>query len=151
MLAVRARREAGDHRQRTQLDRHRERGAAAVVTRKVREDRAGLEEAIAGVGIDEERHPLLAGECRDDGIDHFYSEYFQTINFEYDLCERIMLFNEFILVSPSGSLAAGCQYYEHAGIHLFLMPNLQLDFHAAVGLNQYSDDFLGGSGLSWRW
>jgi len=88
---------------------------------------------------------------RDDGIDHFYSEYFQTINFEYDLCERIMLFNEFILVSPSGSLAAGCQYYEHAGIHLFLMPNLQLDFHAAVGLNQYSDDFLGGSGLSWRW
>jgi len=88
---------------------------------------------------------------RDDDIDHFYTEIFQTFNFEYDLHERIMLFNEFVLVSPVGALAASCQYYEHAGIHLFIMPNFQLDIHAGVGLNRAADDMFGGSGLSWRW
>jgi hypothetical protein len=87
----------------------------------------------------------------DDGIEHFYTEIFQTFNFEYDLAERFMLFNEFVLISPSGAITAGCQYYEHAGLHYFIRPNLQLDFHAAVGLNRYADDFFGGSGLSWRW
>lgn len=87
----------------------------------------------------------------DDGVDHYYTEYLQTINFEYDLVEKVMLFNEFVFICPSGAIAAGPQYYEHAGMHYFLARNLQLDFHAAVGLNRYADDFFGGTGLSWRW
>lgn len=87
----------------------------------------------------------------DDGVDHYYTEFLQTFNFEYDLAEKLMIFNEFVLISPSGAQAARCQYYEHAGLHYFIRPNLQLDLHAALGLNQYSDDFFGGTGLSWRW
>ncbi|MBA4020662.1 MAG: hypothetical protein C0483_26175, partial [Pirellula sp.] len=87
----------------------------------------------------------------DDGIDHYYTEIFQTFNFEYDLHEKVMLFNEFVLVSPNGALAASCQYYEHAGIHFFLLPNVQIDFHAGVALNRAADDFFGGSGFCFRW
>jgi hypothetical protein len=88
---------------------------------------------------------------RDDGLNHFYTEILQTINFEYDLCERLMLFNEFILQMPCGAVVQPCQYYEHAGFHYFFLPNFQLDIHAAVGLNRAADDFFGGTGLSWRW
>lgn len=88
---------------------------------------------------------------RDDMLDHYYVEVFQTFNFEYDLCERVMLFNEFVLISPAGALEARCQYYEHAGIHFFLRPNVQIDFHGGVALNRGADDFFGGSGFCWRW
>ncbi|MCE9604755.1 MAG: transporter [Planctomycetia bacterium] len=87
----------------------------------------------------------------DFGLDHYYTEVFQTFNFEYDLCERLMLFNEFVLIWPNGALAAATQYYEHAGVHIFLMPNVQIDIHAGVGLNQAADDFFGGTGFCWRW
>lgn len=87
----------------------------------------------------------------DPTFDHYYDEFLQTINFEYDLCEKVMLFNEFIIFAPSGALSARMQYYEHAGIHYFIHRNLQLDFHGAVGLNQGADNFFGGAGLCWRW
>ncbi len=88
---------------------------------------------------------------RDDGLDHYYVELFQPINFEYNLHEKLMVFNEFILISPVGALNASCQYYQHAGFHFFILPNLQLDIHVGVGLNRAADDFFGGNGLSWRW
>lgn len=88
---------------------------------------------------------------RDDDIDHFYVQILQTINFEYSLSQKVMIFNEFIIVAPSGALAAPQEYYYHPGMHYFILPNLQLDFHAAVGLNRGAASFFGGSGLSWRW
>ena len=88
---------------------------------------------------------------RDPNRGGFYTEYLQTFNFEYDLAERIMLFNEFVIFSPVGSQAVPGQAYSHAGIHYFLLPNLQFDVHAAVGLNGAADDFFGGSGVSARW
>lgn len=87
----------------------------------------------------------------DPSFDHHYTEFFQTVNFEYDLCEKLLLFNEFVLIWPEGALTAQTQYYEHAGMHIFIRPNLQIDLHAGVGLNQAADNFFGGSGLSWRW
>lgn len=87
----------------------------------------------------------------DPTFNHYYTEFFQTFNFEYDLCEKLLLFNEFVLIWPEGALTAQTQYYEHAGMHIFIRPNLQIDLHAGVGLNQAADNFFGGSGLSWRW
>jgi hypothetical protein len=88
---------------------------------------------------------------RDPNRGGFYTEYLQTFNFEYDLVEQVMLFNEFVIFSPVGSQAVPGQAYSHAGFHYFLLPNLQLDVHAAVGLNAAADDFFGGSGVSARW
>lgn len=88
---------------------------------------------------------------RDNGLDHYYTEVIQTFNFEYDLSQRLMVFHEFILVSPVGALAANLEYYSHPGVHIFFLPNLQLDVHAGVGLNREADNVFGGAGLSWRW
>ena len=88
---------------------------------------------------------------RDPNQGGFYTEYLQTFNFEYDLDARVMLFNEFVIFSPVGSQAVPGQAYSHCGLHWFLRPNLQIDVHAAVGLNAAADDFFGGSGVSARW
>jgi hypothetical protein len=88
---------------------------------------------------------------RNPGLEHFYTEYLQTFNFEYDLAERIMLFNEFVIFSPVGAIGVPGQAYSHGGLHFFLRPNQQIDVHAAVGLNEAAADLFGGSGLSWRW
>lgn len=87
----------------------------------------------------------------DSFADHYYTEWFQTFNFEYDLCEKLMLFNEFVLIWPNGARENATQYYDHAGLHYFFLPNFQLDLHAGVGMNRAADDFFGGAGLSWRW
>jgi hypothetical protein len=81
----------------------------------------------------------------------YYTEYLQTFNFEYDLGPRVMLFNEFVVFAQVGGVGVPQQAYSHGGLHWFLLPNLQLDIHAAVGLNEAAADFFGGSGLSWRW
>ena len=88
---------------------------------------------------------------RDPNRGGFYTEYLQTFNFEYDLDARVMLFNEFVIFSPVGSQTVPGQAYSHCGLHWFLRPNLQIDVHAAVGLNAAADDFFGGSGVSVRW
>lgn len=88
---------------------------------------------------------------RDPGIDHFYTEILQTVNLEYDLTEKVMLFHEFVIFSPVGAIVSSNEYYIHPGFHYFILPNLQLDVHAAVGLNRAADDLFGGSGISWRW
>ncbi|MFM8891470.1 MAG: transporter [Planctomycetia bacterium] len=88
---------------------------------------------------------------RNPGLDHYYTEYLQTFNFEYDLVEQIMLFNEFVIFAPSGAIGVPTQAYSHGGFHYFLLPNVQIDVHAAVGLNEAADDMFAGSGLSWRW
>lgn len=81
----------------------------------------------------------------------YYTEYLQTFNFEYDLSRRVMLFNEFVVFAQVGGVGVAQQAYSHGGLHWFLLPNLQVDVHAAVGLNEAAADFFGGSGLSWRW
>lgn len=81
----------------------------------------------------------------------YYTEYLQTFNFEYDLSRRVMLFNEFVVFAQVGGVGVPQQAYSHGGLHWFLLPNLQIDVHAAVGLNEAAADFFGGSGLSWRW
>lgn len=45
---------------------------------------------------------------RHDDVGHYYTEFLQTIHFEYDITEKVMLSNEFILLSPEGAISARC-------------------------------------------
>lgn len=100
---------------------------------------------------------LLELECntqlnrRRDDADHFYTEFIQTANLEYDFTERFGAFTEWFCFVPSGSLAAQTQHYFHAGFVFFPSKDIQLDIHSAVGLSAASDDlaFTGG-GFSCR-
>jgi hypothetical protein len=99
-------------------------------------------EIECNTNVNRRRNPDAAG---------YYTEYLQTFNFEYDLSRRVMLFNEFVVFAQVGGVNVPQQAYSHGGLHWFLLPNLQLDVHAAVGLNEAAADFFGGSGISWRW
>jgi hypothetical protein len=99
-------------------------------------------EIECNTNVNRRRNPDAAG---------YYTEYLQTFNFEYDLSPRVMLFNEFVVFAQVGGVGVPQQAYSHGGLHWFLLPNLQIDVHAAVGLNEAAADFFGGSGLSWRW
>lgn len=99
-------------------------------------------EIECNTNVNRRRNPEAAG---------YYTEYLQTFNFEYDLGRRVMLFNEFVVFAQVGGVGVPQQAYSHGGLHWFLLPNLQIDVHAAVGLNEAAADFFGGSGLSWRW
>ena len=87
---------------------------------------------------------------RDDSGD-FYLEVFQTVNLEYDVSEKVMLFTEYVAFAPSGSRTAQFQNYFHYGAHYFFTPNFQFDIHSAVGLNSAADNLaFTGMGLSYR-
>lgn len=88
---------------------------------------------------------------RIDDVDHFYTEFIQTANLEYDLAPRIGAFTEWFCFVPSGAIDAHTQHYFHGGFVYFLTDNIQLDIHSAVGLSRRSNDLaFSGMGLSVR-
>lgn len=87
---------------------------------------------------------------RNDGSTS-YLESFQGVNIEYDLSDRWLVFTEYALFAPSGSVSAQFEHYFHAGAQYFLTPNCQVDVHSAVGLNEASTNLaFTGIGLSFR-
>lgn len=102
-------------------------------------------------------NPFIELECntqlnrRRDDADHFYTEFIQTANIEYELADRLGAFTEWFCFVPSGALVAHTQHYFHAGFVFFPTLNIQLDAHAAVGLNAAADNLaFTGVGFSWR-
>lgn len=86
-----------------------------------------------------------------DAIGESYLEVFQTVNLEYDISERVMLFTEYVAFAPSGSQVAPFQHYFHCGAQYFFTPRWQLDLHTAIGLNRAADNLaFTGLGLSHR-
>lgn len=100
---------------------------------------------------------LLELECntqlnrRVDEAAHFYTEFIQTANMEYDFTEWFGGFTEWFCFVPCGSLVALPQHYFHGGFVFFPNNNIQLDIHSAVGLTPASDDLaFTGAGFSIR-
>jgi hypothetical protein len=86
-----------------------------------------------------------------DGSDHFFSQFIQTANIEYNLGAKWGGFTEWFCFVPSGSLSELPQHYFHGGFVYFPTPNIQLDIHSAVGLTPASDDLaFTGAGFSMR-
>jgi len=101
---------------------------------------------------DESRHEHVVPPVVPDVGDHFYMEFIQTINFEYDLSERWGAFTEWIMFTPCGAITAQTQHYLHGGFVYFPTPNIQLDAHVGFGVSQAADDLaFTGVGASFRW
>lgn len=89
---------------------------------------------------------------RRDDVGHFYTEWFQSANVEYQLTDRIGAFTEWFVTMPSGALAAGTQHYFHGGFVYLVTRDIQLDIHSAIGLSRASDDLaFTGVGFSVRY
>lgn len=82
-----------------------------------------------------------------------YVDLLQTANFEFDLGPRWIYFTEFYCFQPmSNKPTLDTQAYFHTGTQYFLLPEVQFDVHAAVGLNAAADNLSNtGSGLCIRW
>lgn len=100
---------------------------------------------------------LLELECntqlnrRLDDSDHFYTQFIQTANLEYDFGPKWGGFTEWFCFVPSGSISELPQHYFHGGFVFFPTNNIQLDIHSAVGLTPASDDLaFTGVGFSVR-
>ena len=89
---------------------------------------------------------------RRDDSEHFYMEFIQTANIEYDLSERWGAFTEWVMFTPCGAITAQTQHYLHTGVVYFPTPNIQLDAHVGMGVSQAADDLaFTGVGASFRW
>jgi len=87
-----------------------------------------------------------------DGSGHFYSQFIQTANIEYDFGRKWGGFTEWFCFVPSGSISELPQQYFHGGFVYFPTNNIQLDIHSAVGLTPASVDLaFTGAGFSARY
>ena len=77
---------------------------------------------------------------RRDDVAHFYTEFIQDVNLEYELTDRIGAFTEWFCFVPNGALSAHTQHYFHGGFVYFVNNNIQLDIHSGVGLNRAADN-----------
>ena len=81
--------------------------------------------------------------------DHF-SQLFQSATVTYDLTKKLHVFSEGFALFHCNSIDNRPQYYYDGGLTYLVTPNLQLDWRAGFGLNDVSDGFFTGCGLTIR-
>jgi Putative MetA-pathway of phenol degradation len=78
--------------------------------------------------------------------DHF-SQILQAASLEYELTEKLHVFNEWAVFLRRDFSDNRPQFYYDAGFTYLVTPNFQLDWEAGVGLNHAADGFFTGCGL----
>ena len=81
--------------------------------------------------------------------DHF-SRFSQSASVEYELTEKLHVFNEWFAFFRRDSSDNRPQHYYDAGLTYLVTPNFQLDWRAGLGLNDAADGFFTGCGLTIR-
>jgi hypothetical protein len=81
--------------------------------------------------------------------DHF-SRLSQSVSVEYELTEKLHVFNEWYAFFFRNASDNRPQHYSDAGLTYLVTPNFQLDWRAGLGLNSVSDGFFTGCGLTVR-
>jgi hypothetical protein len=81
--------------------------------------------------------------------DHL-SRFFQSACVEYELTEKLHVFNEWAVFLRRDFNDNRPQFYYDAGLTYLVTPNFQLDWEAGVGLNDAADGFFTGCGLTIR-
>lgn len=81
--------------------------------------------------------------------DH-YSRFSQSASVEYELTEKLHVFNEWYAFFRRDSSDNRPQHYYDAGFTYLVTPNFQLDWRAGVGLSPAADGFFTGCGFTVR-
>jgi hypothetical protein len=79
-----------------------------------------------------------------------YTEWAQSITFNYSLAEDVGAYTEWFVLIPSGADTEQVQHYMDGGFTYRLTPDVQFDVRAGFGLSGASDDFFAGTGVSIR-
>jgi len=79
-----------------------------------------------------------------------FSRFSQSASVEYELTEKLHVFNEWFAFFRCDSSDNRPQHYYDAGLTYLVTPNFQLDWRAGLGLNDAADGFFTGCGLTIR-
>jgi hypothetical protein len=87
----------------------------------------------------------------DDETTDTYSEFSQSFTVGHSWTERVKSYCEWYVLSPISADTNRAENYFNGGFTVLINDDLQWDIRAGVGLNESSDDFFAGSGLSVRY
>jgi hypothetical protein len=79
-----------------------------------------------------------------------FSRFHQSASVDYELTEKLHVFNEWFAFIYCDSKDSRPQHYYDAGLTYLVTSNFQLDWRAGLGLNDASDGFFTGCGLTIR-
>ncbi len=79
-----------------------------------------------------------------------FSWLFQSASLDYELTEKLHVYNEWYAFFFRDARDNRPQYYYNGGLTYLVTPNFQLDWRAGLGLNDVSDGFFTGCGLTIR-
>jgi hypothetical protein len=82
--------------------------------------------------------------------DDWFSYIGQSLSLQYELSDRLGVFNEFYALFRRESENNGTQCYYDGGLTYLVTKNFQLDWRAGCGLTDSSDRFFTGCGLAIR-
>jgi hypothetical protein len=82
--------------------------------------------------------------------DDWFSYIGQSLSLQYELTDRVGVFNEFYALFRRESENNGTQCYYDGGLTYLVTKNFQLDWRAGWGLTDSSDRFFTGCGLAFR-
>jgi hypothetical protein len=85
-----------------------------------------------------------------DEIDASYNEWAQSATLGRSLTEKVGAYTEWFAFFPAGSAVALPEHYINGGFTYLFNDDIQFDIRIGKGLNDASDDFFAGAGLSFR-
>ncbi len=86
----------------------------------------------------------------DGGTSGSYTEWAQSWTIAYSLTDKVGAYTEYYGLYPSGADTIQTEHYFNGGFTYLVSDNVQWDIRAGTGLNEASDDFIVGTGLSIR-
>ena len=86
----------------------------------------------------------------DSGTDNKYTQWAQSIAVGVSLTDCLGGFFEWFAFFPDDADTDGVEQYLNGGFAYLITNNIQWDIRAGLGLNERSQDFLAGTGLSIR-
>lgn len=79
-----------------------------------------------------------------------YTRLSQSVDLDYEVTDKLHLFNEWYAFFRDGFSDDRPQHYYDTGFTYLVTPNFQLDWRAGIGLNDASDRFFTGCGVTVR-
>jgi hypothetical protein len=79
-----------------------------------------------------------------------FPRFFQSASVEYELTEKLHVYNEWFAFFRRDSSDNRPQHYDDVGLTYLVTPNFQLDWRAGFGLNGAADGFFTGCGFAIR-
>ncbi len=88
--------------------------------------------------------------CVDERTQEHFDQWAQSWTVGYSVTDNVGVYSEWFMLSPHGATTANTQHYFNGGLTIQPNPMLQFDIRAGRGLNEASDSYFVGAGVSMK-